>query len=719
MTISGTDLAGNSNEAATNQTFTIDNTLPTVALSYDPDRNVRDADTLTITATFSEAMNSAPTIAINTATGDDLAATAMTDSGDQITWTYSYDVPLGGDGTATVTISGTDLAGNSNDAATNQTFTIDNTAPTVALTYDPDRNVRDADTLTITATFNQAINGTPTIAINTTGTNLSATNMTDSGDQITWTYTYDVPSAGDGAATVTIAGATDDAGNANGAATNNSFTIDNTDPTVALTYNPDRDVRGADTLTITATFSEAINSAPTIAINTATGDDLAATAMTDSGDQITWTYSYDVPSASDGAATVAISGTDLAGNSNDAASNDSFTIDNTAPTVALTYNPDRNVRDDDTLTITATFNQAINGTPTIAINTTGTDLSATAMTDSGDQITWTYSYDVPSASNGAAAVTISDATDDAGNPNDAATNAFFTIDNTAPTVALTYNPDRDVREPDILTVTAVFSEAMEASPTIAINTTGTNLSATAMTDSGNQIAWTYSYDVPSGSDGAATVTISGTDPAGNPNDAATNETFTIDNTAPTVAITYIPDSNAKANEVLTIVATFDEAINGTPTIAIDTNGTDLVATDMTISGDAATWRYDYTVPTGSNGAATVTIAGATDDALNPNDEATNDQFNITGGGMAPVLQRAATLTMPWTVGRDIHPNATIPPDVPDTPQPTTPRNSNVMIDSRTPVWSLLRSANGRRRLRRRAGVKQHPLGKRQTAVGPR
>ena len=115
-------------------------------------------------------------------------------------------------------------------AASNNSCTIDNTSPTVALSYSKDP-VRDADTLVITATFNEAVTGIPTIAIDVAGTaDLPATSMTDSGDQTTFTFSYDVPAGSDGAATVTIAGAADSAGNPNAAASNNSFTIDNTSP---------------------------------------------------------------------------------------------------------------------------------------------------------------------------------------------------------------------------------------------------------------------------------------------------------------------------------------------------------------------------------------------------------------------------------------------------------------------------------------------------------
>ena len=74
--------------------------------------------------------------------------------------------------------------------------------------------------------------------------------------------------------------------------------------------------------------------------------------------------------------------------------------------MALSYNPNRALKNTDSVTITATFNAAISGTPQIAVDTGGTDLSATNMTDSGDQKVWTYSYNVPSSSEGTATVTI-------------------------------------------------------------------------------------------------------------------------------------------------------------------------------------------------------------------------------------------------------------------------------------------------------------------------
>lgn len=113
-----------------------------------------------------------------------------------------------------------------------------------------------------------------------------------------------------------------------------------------------------------------------------------------------------------------------------------LTIDNTGPTVALTYS--NNPTAQGTLVITATFGEAVTGTPKIAIDQQGTtDIAATNMTGSG--AVWTYSYTVHADNNGTyddgvATVTITNATDVLGNPNQTATNASFTIDSTLPGV---------------------------------------------------------------------------------------------------------------------------------------------------------------------------------------------------------------------------------------------------------------------------------------------
>jgi len=82
-----------------------------------------------LTATFNEAMASAPTISI-TGVVTNVALTASSSS----TWTYDWNISSVTEGSYTVTVTGTDLAGNTYAGTDSITLTVDNTAPTVTLT---------------------------------------------------------------------------------------------------------------------------------------------------------------------------------------------------------------------------------------------------------------------------------------------------------------------------------------------------------------------------------------------------------------------------------------------------------------------------------------------------------------------------------------------------------------------------------------------------------
>src|SRR5204863_6054150 len=132
----GTDLAGNvvSSAPTSGATFTIENTPPTAAITYAPSGAVKAGTTLTLTATFSEAMADAPAPQFAVSGANTVAAAPMTKI-DATHYTGSYVVGAGS-GTATVALStGTDLAGNVITAAptSGATFTVDNTPPTVSI----------------------------------------------------------------------------------------------------------------------------------------------------------------------------------------------------------------------------------------------------------------------------------------------------------------------------------------------------------------------------------------------------------------------------------------------------------------------------------------------------------------------------------------------------------------------------------------------------------
>jgi len=118
---------------------------------------------------------------------------------------------------------------------------------------------------------------------------------------------------------------------------------------------------------------------------------------------------------------------------------DTWTEDTTQPTAAITYTQNSATTTSvqpGAVTITVTFDEPIATTPQIAIDQQGTtDIAATNLTGSGT--TWTYTYTVvlddgAAYLDGAATITISNASDYAGNALATTSNATLTIDTLIP-----------------------------------------------------------------------------------------------------------------------------------------------------------------------------------------------------------------------------------------------------------------------------------------------
>ena len=173
-TVSGTDIIGNSYVAGTQSiTFTLDTSAPTVNITTsDSDNTIKPGDNITVTATFNEAMASGPRITIGSAVSN-VALTATNST----TFTYSWSTSGVSAGSYTVTVTGTDLAGNAYAGSDKITIRLDSTAPSVTLANsDSDKLIATSDTVTITASFSEAMTATPTLSIS--GGLLSSTAFT-------------------------------------------------------------------------------------------------------------------------------------------------------------------------------------------------------------------------------------------------------------------------------------------------------------------------------------------------------------------------------------------------------------------------------------------------------------------------------------------------------------------------------------------------------------
>ena len=651
--MAGNELTTTAPTGANENTFEMDNTAPTVAsiVRQSPTASPTHADVLTWRVTFSEAVENVDSADFTvTGTTATLTVTPVAPG------TGAYDVTAEGGNLAgldatTVTLSFAaaqniaDMAGNeltttAPTGANENTFEMDNTAPTVTISGVP---TMSSAAFTATITFSEPVTGfvVADIALN----NATASTFTGAdGDMV---FTALITPTANGAVTVDVAAdvAADAAGNGNTAAAQVSSTytaplIDNIAPRVAsiMRQNPTASPTHADSLTWRVTFSEAVENVDaadfTVTGTTAT---LTVTQVT------TETGAYDVTAeggnlAGLGATTVTLSfaaaqniadmaGHELTTTAPTGANENTFEMDNTAPTVTISGVPTMSSA---AFTATITFSEPVTGfvVADIALN------NATASTFTGADGDMVFTALITPTANGAVTVDVAAdvAADAAGNGNTAAAQVSSTytaplIDNIAPRVAsiMRQSPTASPTHADSLTWRVTFSEAVANVDSADFTVTGTTatLTVTQVTTE------TGAYDVTaSGGNlaglGATTVTLSFAaaqniaDMAGNeltttaPTGANEN-TFEMDNTAPTVTISGVPTMSSAA---FTATITFSEPVTGFVMADIALNN----ATASTFTGTDGDMVFTALITPTANGAVTVDVAAdvAADAAGNGN-----------------------------------------------------------------------------------------------------
>ena len=140
----------------------------------------------------------------------------------------------------------------------------DSSTPTVTLsTNDSDNRIKPGDNITVTATFNENMASSPRMTIGSAVNNvaLTATNST------TWTYTWSTSGVAEGSYTVTVTGA-DLAGNSYTGTDTLKIALDSSNPEVLLVSNiTSPTIQTSDVVSISAYFSEALSTTPTLSIS--------------------------------------------------------------------------------------------------------------------------------------------------------------------------------------------------------------------------------------------------------------------------------------------------------------------------------------------------------------------------------------------------------------------------------------------------------------------
>ncbi len=615
VNVSATDLAGNT--GSSNTTVTFDFTSPTISNLVVNPTTAKSGTNLTITFTVSETLQSNPTV---TVAGN--GATFNSKSGNNYTYIYTVQ-GTEGEGSKTVNVSATDLAGNTGSA--NTTVTFDFASPTISnLAVNPGV-AKSGTNLTITFTVSEALPGNPSVTVAGNG----ATFSSKSGNNYTYTYTVQ-GTEGEGSKAVNVS-ATDSAGNTGSGSTTVAF--DFTGPTISnLTVNPPTAKAGTN-LTITFTVSEALPCNPTV---TVAGN--GATFSSKSGNNYTYTYMVQ-GTEGEGNKAVNVSATDSAGNPGSGST--TATFDFTVPTVSnLTVNPTI-AKAGTNLTITFTVSETLQSNPTVTVAGNG----ATFSIKSGNDYTYTYIVK-GTEGEGNKPVNVS-ATDLAGNTSSASTT--ITFDFTGPTISnLAVNPTI-AKAATNLSITFTVSEALPVNPLVTVAGNGATFSSKSV----NNYIYTYAVQGTEG-EGNKPVNVSATDLAGNTGSASTPVTF--DFTAPIISNLTVNPTTAKSGANLTITFTVSEALQGNPSVTVAGNG----ATFSIKSGN--TYTYTYAVKgTEGEGSKPVNVS-ATDLAGNTGSGSTTATFDFTAPTVSnltvnPTIAKSGTnLTITFTMSETLQSN---------------------------------------------------------------
>ncbi len=413
----GNGLYGGNPTGANNETYTLDNTNPSVVsfTRHDPSVTLTNADTLVFYATFSEEV-------VGVGTGDfEVTDGTSSISGvsqvDTTTWqvTVNGGSLAGFNGSVGINLSASatmeDTVGNILpilEPLTDETYLLDNTAPSITgiTRYSPSTSQTNADTLVFQVTFSEGISTISILDFVVNGTTTATIGSMSMVGPATYQFTV---SGGDlagfngevGLNLSASQGILDNAGNALPAGeptTDETYTVDNTSPHVTVEQASGQDdPTNASPINFTVIFTEAMDAA------TLTSDDLTfggtasgtlSAVITETAPGTTFNVAV---SGMTGDGTVVVSlgedtVTDLAGNGNYAStSTDNVVVfDNTIPEISSIqrFNPVSNPTNADTLVFRVIFSEEVNNVGTDDFTVSGFSTASVSMVSYVDAVTY-------------------------------------------------------------------------------------------------------------------------------------------------------------------------------------------------------------------------------------------------------------------------------------------------------------------------------------------
>ncbi|WP_177222696.1 Ig-like domain-containing protein [Chitinophaga sp. YR627] len=590
ITVTATDVAGNTSVASDPFPLTVDITTPPTPPAptlVGGIGNVTNDNTPDIKGTAEK--NSTVTIY----SGTTIVGTTTADNSGNYTFTF----PTLTDGSYTIRVTATDAAGNTSAKSGTLVFTVDTQAPAVP---------------TLTTAVNPTSNNTPTVTGKTDpntsvtiykdGTAVTTVTSNASGD---YTYTFS-PALADGTYALT-ATAKDAIGNVSNASTPLNLIVDATAP-AAPVITTSKLITNINTPVITGT-AEA-NSTVTIYRGATAVGTVTATAG--------GTFTYTFATLADGTYAVSATAKDAVGNVSPSSNILNITVDTQAPPAPV---------------VTSRTTPANDNTPTVigtaeanSIVTIYSDGAIAGTTTANASGAFMFTF-TGALTDGLRAITAT-ATDAAGNtgPLSAALNIMIDTQAPATPAAPTYADGRaggliNDATPDIKGIA-------EPGSTVTIYVDGASVGTTTADGAGN-----YTYTLPVQADGPHTVAVTATDAAGNTSGMGAVMNFTVDTQAP--AAPSITTAKNPTNDNTPDVSGTAEA-NSTVTIYI--GGSSVGTTTADASGN-----YTFTLPVQVDGTYAVT-ATSTDAAGNTS--APSATLNLKIDTQAPSVPTITTAKNP-------------------------------------------------------------------------
>jgi len=702
-----TDALGNTG-ASGSDTVNIDTQNPTVTVDI-VDASLSDSDNSSnVTFTFTENIAGFDASDLTLVSG-----TIIGFSGSGSSYSATFIADDGIDTTGSITVdagSYTDVAGNTG-ASGSDTVDIDTQNPTVTVNI-VDASLSDSDNnSSVTFTFSENVTGFDVSDLTVVGGAISGLGGGGSSYSATFTATDGIDTTG--SVTVDAGSYTDSVGNL-GATGTDTVDIDTRNPTPTIATAPDPIYEGALTLTVTVTYDEAMNPA-TSPVVTLTGSNWGAqTAVGWSGGDTVYTCTFahngveeEIPA--EVASIAAGSGaTDVVGNTETADDSPAFEVDTQKPTPTITTSPDPIYEGALTLTVTVTYDEAMNPatSPVVALTSAQWGAQTPVGWSGGNTVyTCTFTHNGTEEEIAAEVASIaagSGATDAAGNAENADDSPTFVLDTRKPraTVSVDHTTvagGTPVYEGSLmLTVTVTYDEAMNpATSPVVVLSDGSWGPQTAVGWSAGDTVYTCTFahtgvEEPSLPAFAILVDASvvngsgATDVAGNAEVGDTTDNpFEIDTRKPRAMVTVDHTTVAAGQPIyegsltLTVTVTYDESMDtGTsPTIVLSagswgaqaagswsttTNTDDTYTTTFTHTGVEEPSLPAFTIPVSAsvaNGSGATDLAGnaevgdTTDsdfeiDTRKPRATVTVNRTTVAAG--QPIYEDALTLVVTVT-----------------------------------------------------------------------